>query len=478
MQNYSTNATRNFNLIKLSICVILVITGTFSSAQTSKTSIGEQKKEGKDALAWPPRLPGNRDVATDKTDEFLRRPENVKFEEGVVIAKTAPTIDLVYFPGQTFPGRLWSVWGDGSAYGSKYYAGIGDHDAPRGEAHIYEYDSETKKIKLLMNTRKFLEQPGMMSPGMDYTPGKVHSRIDVGSDGWIYFSTHRGSINDNTTDARGYKGDHIYRVNPKSGEQQIVASYPMPKHTIPASVLDPNRMIFYGGTNPGNDVAQEGIWFIAYDVKNKKMLKKAPNGFDRYAIWSSSSGAVYWAPLPKENAAHKGPGFKYDPQTNEITDIAEVPSVRACTREDKDGNVYGFSQDSRNLWAFNTKTEKLTTVGPAMVALHEYVTSVDLDPLTERYVYYVPGAHGGAAVDGTPIIQFDLKTKTRKIIAFLTPFYQNKYGYIPDGTFSTAVSPDGSKLYISWNGVRLPNSKNWDTTAMTVIHIPQSERLP
>lgn len=37
-----------------------------------------------------------------------------------------------------------------------------------------------------------------------------------------------------------------------------------------------------------------------------------------------------------------------------------------------------------------------------MVASQDYVTSIDLDPVTQRYIYYVPGAHGGGIKDGTP----------------------------------------------------------------------------
>jgi hypothetical protein len=449
--------------------------------ETAEQLYLKSKKDSRYSLEWPPRLPGGAAVVTDKSAKFLIKPGNVKLAEGVVIAKTAPEIDFLYFPGQIFPGKLWSVWGDGSAYGTKYYTSIGDHDSPRGEGQVYEYDSKTRQIRLLINVRKFLEEPGRLPQGMDYIPGKIHGRVDRGSDGWIYFSTHRGSTNDNTTDARGYKGDHIYRVDPVSGKKEIVVSYPMEKHTIPASVLDPQRMIFYGGTNPGNDAKDKGIWFIAYDVKNKKMLKKAPNGFDRYAIFSASSGCVYWKPLTVTNTGDlktEKSGYKYDPKTNNITRVAEVPVVRACTAETKTGIVYGFTQGNNDLWAFDTKKEKFTVIGPAMVGIHTYIATVDLDPVTERYVYYVPGAHGGTEVDGTPVIQYDLKTKKRKIIAFLNSFYKEKYQYTPDGTFSSALSPDGSILYITWNGMRVSNTKGWNTVSMTAIHIPQSERLP
>src|SRR5690606_33855577 len=172
-------------------------------------------------LPWPPQLPNGDAVATDRSTQFIVKPEHVNLDKGVEIASTAPTIDFLYFPGQTHPGKLWSVWGDGSAIGSKYYTSIGDHAAPRGESQVYEYDSDTRELRQLMNVKEFLEQPGMIPPGMDYIPGKIHSRTEMGSDGFVYFSTHRGSTKDNTTDARGYLGDHIYRVQPATGKMEI-----------------------------------------------------------------------------------------------------------------------------------------------------------------------------------------------------------------------------------------------------------------
>jgi hypothetical protein len=437
------------------------------------------KKDSRYGLEWPPLLPGGEKLVTDESRLFTTVPENVRLAPGVKVATNAPTIDFLYLPGQTYPGKLWSVWGDGSTSGSKYYTGIGDHDSPRGAALIYEYDAGKKSIRLLMNVRKFLESPGLMPPGMDYTPGKVHGRVEAGKDGWVYFSTHRGSTNDNTTDKRGYKGDHIYRVNPVTGKAEIVVANPMDKHTIPASVLDPERMIFYGGTNPGNNASQQEIWFLAYDVQNKKMLRKIAGGFDRYAIFSASTGRVYWKSIgSKSDSTIYSGGYRYDPKKNSVDRITGVPRVRACTAESATGLVYGFSQDNDDLWVFDTKKEKLSVIGPAMVGKHSYVTSVDLDPLTERYLYYVPGAHGGADVDGTPVIQYDLKTNTRKVIAFMSAFYKEKYGYTPDGTFSTAVNKDGSILFITWNGRRPSPVKGWNTVAMTAIHIPRGERLP
>jgi hypothetical protein len=44
------------------------------------------------------------------------------------------------------------------------------------------------------------------------------------------------------------------------------------------------------------------------------------------------------------------------------------------------------------------------------------------------------------------------------------------------------VDPEGDALYITWNGNRAgPDERGrlpWDTCALTVIHIPESERVP
>jgi hypothetical protein len=345
-----------------------------------------------------------------------------------------------------------------------YYTSIGDHLAPRGRAQVYEYNSDSRELRMLVDIREFLEN-GNMPETMDYTPGKVHSRIDMGKDGWLYYSTHRGSTQNNTTDARGYLGDWIFRTNPQTGVTEIAARYPVEKHTIPASVLDPERMIYYGGTAAGNDAPVRGVRFLAYDVANGKKLLEAAEGFGRYAIFAASTGKVYWS------------GKVYDPATNRISESPNVPDVRSATRETPQGIVYGTSGNRAEIWAFNTQSETLTQLGNGVSGRQSYITSMEADP-TGRYLYYIAGAHGNIAHEGTPIMQFDTQTRTRKVIAFVAPFYKEKYNYVPDGTFGVGLSADGSKLYVTWNGNRRGEvgSNRWDTCALMVVHIPASER--
>ena len=479
----------------------LLLLPAFSSAQEqgkkadrraqrkqAATSRPERTRGEKPAasLEWPPKLPGGVDVVTDSSPELLVKPAHVTLAAGVEIAKAPPTIDLVYYGGQDAPSKLWSVWGDGSTVGDKYYSAIGDHASPKGRAQVYEYDATAKKMRLLVEVTKFLEDSGQLPADMNYTPGKIHSRIDIGPDGWVYFSTHRGSGR-TTTDAYGYQGDWVLRTNPATGKTEVVVAHPIPKHCLPGSVLDGQRMIFYGTTQFGQDAPQKGCWFYAYDVKNGKLLTSAPVGFQRYAMLSSSTGCVYWMPRSpnsrggdsEDEESAGGSGKKYDPKTNQITDCPAVQDVRACTRETADGLIYGVGGRSTQVMmsVFDVKTEKTKVLGPAAVAGAQYITTMDIDP-SGRYVYYAAGAHGGGAMDGTPVIQYDTKANKRKVIAFLQEYYSKKYTYVPDGTFGSALSPDGSTLFVTWNGRRVPTAKEWDTVAMTAIHIPASERQP
>ena len=416
-------------------------------------------------LVWPPRLPGGRTIASDASEALLQKPATLR--DGVEIARTPPRVDFLYYPGQTYPGKPWSNWGDGTAVGDKYYSAIGDHHSPRGSARVFEYDAPSQSLRLLANLREFLESSGALAADENYTPGKIHCRIEMGGDGWLYYAGHRGSPR-TTTDAFGFRGDWIFRTHPPSGRTEIVAAHPIPKHVIPMSVLDPQRMIFYGGTAPGEDAPAGDILFFAFDLRARRMRLTASGGPPRYAIFARSNGCLYWD------------GKKCDPETNRITASA-APNVRAATQETPQGVVYGTSERGAELWAFDIKTERLASLGSGAVGRQEYITSIDADS-TGRYLYYVPGAHGGSEQDGTPIVQVDVRTKRRKVLAFLFPHCKDAYGYTPIGTFSTALSPSDDNLFITWNGSRgAPDRKGrypFDTCALTVVHIPESERVP
>jgi hypothetical protein len=423
------------------------------------------QKSAEPVVSFPPVLPGGVKVVTHRAAEFLKGPATLKSD--VTVAKEPPTIDFAFFPGQSYAGNPWSAWGDSIAVNGKYYASIGDHLAPSGNAFVFEYDPATRQFRQLVDVQKILKLPEG-----HYTPGKIHSRLDLGSDGWIYFSTHRGSTRV-TTDEFHYKGDWILRVNPRTQQSETVAQGPVPKHCIPTSVLDPDRLIFYGGTAPGvGKDDDESIQFFAYDLKKRKVIYSGPNGPARYIVFAKSTGRVYYTAGKSESAF-----MRFDPAVGRPEKIDGKIGIRAATLETPQGIVYtvssGQGQQEAMLFAFDVKTEKVTTLGPAAVGTQHYITSLDADP-TGRFLYYVPGAHGGSERDGCPVVQFDTRTKQKKVLAFLHPFYAERYGCTLKGSFSSAIDEKGEKLYITWNNSR--GTKVWDSCVLTVIQIPASER--
>ena len=98
------------------LAVALVFPAVLSAQGPARPGEGAggkaRKPRGGAALTFPPALPGGREVVTDTSDEFLKGPATLR--KGVAVAKAAPTIDFMYFPGQNYPGKPWSNWGDGS----------------------------------------------------------------------------------------------------------------------------------------------------------------------------------------------------------------------------------------------------------------------------------------------------------------------------------------------------------------------------
>jgi hypothetical protein len=427
----------------------------------------QKQKKAKAAEEWKtPQLPGGKALVTDTAEAFVKVPAGVTLREGVTVAKAAPTMDFAYFPGQSYAGKPWSAWGDSTFAGGKYYASIGDHLAPAGTAYVYEFDPATKQFRQLIDVKKLLSPPEG-----HYAPGKIHTQLTMGKDGWLYFATHRGSTAV-TTDQYHYQGDWIIRVDPKSRKAEVVVHGPVPKHCIPTGMLDPERLIFYGGTAPGTGKDEgENIHFFAYDVKNRKLLCDVPDGPQRAMIFARSTGRVYYM------QASGGGLMRYDSAKG--GDPVKIPGqigLRAASEETKDGIVYTVSNGQGNrepmLYAFDTKTEKITELGSPVVGVNGYITALKIDP-TGRYLYYIPGAHGGADKDGSAVVQYDTKTKTRKVIAFLHPFYREKHGVAPVGTYSYALAGAG-ELYVTWNANR--SGRAWDVVALTRIVIPEAER--
>jgi hypothetical protein len=416
-------------------------------------------------VPWPPALPGGKPSVTITGAKLLTPTADLR--EGVTIAKTPPTVTFLYYDCQTYEGKPWSVWGDGLAVGGHYFSAVGDHKSPGGNAFLYDFDAATGQLTRLADLRSVIGQPDG-----HYTPGKIHSRIDLGSDGWLYYSTHRGSTRVADNPDNHFQGDWVLRTHPATGKSEIVTHAPLELQCLPTGILDPDQMIWYAGTADG--LRKRDPQFLAYDVVARKTLYADDHGPYRAMILARSTGKLYFHGGNKDDR-HL---YRFDPkQPGPPTRIDAELGLRAATAETAQGLVYTIDRDE--LWVFDTKSETARSLGPAAVASQDYTTSIDAGP-SGRYLYYIPGAHGGAENDGTPVVQFDTTSRSRKIIAFLHPALKDAAGYIPIGSFSAALSGDGGTLFVTWNGAHAPRDTRkrvpFQSVAMTSITIPESER--
>ena len=82
---------------------------------------------------------------------------------------------------------------------------------------------------------------------------------------------------------------------------------------------------------------------------------------------------------------------------------------------------------------------------------------------------------------GVAVVQFDTKTGTRKVLAFMFPYYYEKYGYIPAGSYSIKLDDRGERLFIVWDGAFIEPKESlgtdfWGHCSVMLLHISESER--
>jgi hypothetical protein len=155
--------------------------------------------------------------------------------------------------------------------------------------------------------------------------------------------------------------------------------------------------------------------------------------------------------------------------------------MRSASLESKEGFIYGTTQATNQLFKYFTAKDQLELLGPTWLS-GEYTTVMILSP-DEKYLYYLPGSHGGAFKTGTPVVQYNLATGRRKVLAFLAPVFEAETGYVPAGTYGAKLSTDGGTLYVNFNGhaadrLRPANMKpnGFGLTGFAAIEIPTSER--
>jgi hypothetical protein len=476
---------------------------------------------------WPPALPtaNKNGVATISTPDLLRVPTAVQnildsnAAAKLTLAKTVPVVELAYhqgLPNAALNGTGWSSWGDIClASDGKVYSGIGNHwKTEKGQAYIYCWDPSKKEFKKIVDLNKIT---GAKPDEVHFS--KVHAHIIEGNDKKIYFT---GTLDDGGKAgskemlekwSKNIAGGKLFQYDPVTGNSVVYADFP-PARVTATTKYDAKRNILYCSLE--GDTA--GFAFGAFDMNKKKWIYQSEPGKignDRNFIMDNK-GNIYFN--GEEIDAHKAlrlkaefkpngkndettsmlptimfPGakkiktyttlYKYDPNTRSITatnTYFKSEGIRSSTRESKEGFIYGTTM-AGELFKYSPAKDELTILGSNFLAKGEYITVCDLSP-DEKYVYYLPGAHGSAGFSGTPVIQYNIAKGQQKAIAFLAEPMTKAFNYAPGGTYGVKVSDDGSKLYVGLNGSPPDASRpkglgrGFGLTSFVVISIPASER--
>lgn len=401
---------------------------------------------------------------------LLKPPEGLP--GGFTVARTAPDVDFAILPGQFSGARLWSSWGDVlAASDSRFYAAIGDHDAPHGTTFVYCVDADEKTVTRVIDCNRIVP-----APPDKYSPGKIHAPLVQADDGGIYVYGYRGSVR-RTGSETGYRGDWLLRYRPATGQTENLGM-PVPFSSVPVLEYCSAIGCLYGLSVPGQTMPEPRTQFFRYDLKTGRVTftcavdTKGPR-----AIIVSREGRVYFG----GDASSGGSSLmRYDPRNDRVTKLAiRIPGdgmLRAASRADADGVVYGISKDGV-VFAFDTKTETVTEIAKVFVAGRLYTAVCRLDP-TDAYLYYIPGAHGRSSETGTPVIQLNVKTRRLKVLAFLNETLRHQKNYNLGGTYGIALNGDGSQLFVSFNGAQLPvgRQSEFGLCSVLLLHIPKSER--
>jgi hypothetical protein len=275
-------------------------------------------------------------------------------------------------------------------------------------------------------------------------------------------------------------GGLIYQFDPATGRPAILGH--MDGAVTATTLLDRERDIFYcclEGQNTNGAAA-----LAAFDLTKREFIYRSPHDAvvaDRN-LAIDRRGAIYF----------NGKGnqlWKYDPYTKNITSTsvgfpkekAGRPTMRSSTIQTKTGWIYGTTMNPGRLFRYHPEQNKLEMLGPDF-GDGNYTTVTELST-DERFVYYLPGAHGSAFQIGTPVVQYEIATGQRKVLAFLRAPIEKRLGYVPAGAYGIKLSADGGTLYVNFNGharddLRPAQMKanGFGLTAFAAIHIPASER--
>ncbi len=439
-------------------------------------------------------LCGRRTAVTVQSDKLIEVPKHVGQLAGVSIAKTPPALDFAVVPldPRFFYQRseddkgsgLWTVWGQGTYHpgNGRLYGAVGNHVFYDARLHIFEYDPARKTI------RTFQELNSAAGLPIDYGDGKIHGALDFCDGPNMYFCTYWCEYPEPKEQhyELGYEGGRLMSFNVNTHKVKDFG-VPLKRCSWQYHKMDTGRGLMFAVGSPLNQ-------FMCYDVRNARMLYggQLPDGmrwYERCMIVDEDTGCAYSSNRVRDDTeVHL---IKYDSTQNRfyklnacvphIKDAGEGNQIRAATLRKATAGWFMCVSRGGRVFKFYPHEDRVVDMGSCWPGDPSklYTTSMAISP-DDKYVYYMPAAHGSAQNLGAPIVQFNTATGERKAIAFLFPLLYEKYGYICGGTYSLSLDEAGERLFIIMNGAfaewKPDGGDVFGDPSVIVAHIPESER--
>jgi hypothetical protein len=422
-----------------------------------------------------------KEFTVERSEAFLKIPKTESPTGDFVMAKTPPTVKLMilpdldpeYFLDVNDPGDAymfsWANW----AYvvrspDNRFYLSASNHRGFGCQINIYEYVPDRNLLHRVVDVTQLLG----WTP-QSYTDGKIHGKMGIMADGTLWAATHYGPHPDAQWFANGYRGSWLLSYNIFTREAKNWG-IPLVGSNLDTFQLDEHR---------GRLVAVGSFshMVLAYDVINKqaRFAGYPPDGWkwgSRTMMLDKSTGK-FWTVDYADDLAF----FSYDPEFNSFEKFDVRPPISAL--DQKHGIPRGHTDrpamDGWFYWAtWNGLLFRFKPEGPQGPQVEPLTTTWDegrdalqlpMDP-TGRYIYYYPK-------ENSPIVQYDVKTGQRKVIAWLQDFFLEKYGYLMGQVYGMEISEDGSYLVIGVNGAFEGPDKQFGHPGLLVVEIPESERL-
>lgn len=420
---------------------------------------------------YPPPFPGKNGVVAERSRQMLVPPDGW-IQGDTKIARTAPLVEAVLY-SELYPLPVtdlgWSHWGQGClASDGCFYSAIGDHRSIDGNAFLYRYDPRQRQLTKVLDLQKFTGHRAG-----DYGHGKIHGRIDEFR-GSLYFATNWDGEPGPEHFNERFRGGIIIRYD-LEGQKPEHLGAPRYQTSYPVHIVDRRRGLMYL-------IAMDDT-IMGIDLERRtRMFDRLGEGVQygkRGLICDEETGLVYFP--GRQSSSGRIVMYELDPEKATIRETRAMfpndgTSLRAATpRKSRDGWFY-CSTFKGLFFRFHPQNELIEELPNGNGA---YLTSLALSP-DDRFLYYTGGSCSGEAwKQGCPVIQYDIEHQQPKVLAFLHPFFQQKYKYLCGGTFGLVIEETGRTLYIAMNGhlegMGFRSGYAFGLPAIFIVHIPDDE---